>query len=290
MNHQSKLMKLIAPLLCAALLSAGCTTNTITGFDNRATLENPGKYMAFIGRKIEFVKFDPAEDDPEPSEDEDGDTIIIHMDAAFKARYEILELVHGAYDGAFVDFKAYDHYGVPAFSKHDYVLLYLREHDGSLYHVKYQVDAVHPTADGRYAGCGNPYLYLEEDDEIDRRPLQDIKFSPPVVFRISDYLISESDYDDYDEKEIAENRAEIEAEFSEDDFDIEGDRASCKRGVYPEELFRIMNETLFLPTRRRETCEEKQGLLNEYYPYDSPEAKAVKACRAEMNRNNLPHN
>ena len=44
--------------------------------------------------------------------------IIIHMDAAFKARYEVLEKVHGSFDGKIIDFKAYDHYGFPPFAEH----------------------------------------------------------------------------------------------------------------------------------------------------------------------------
>ena len=289
MTCRSASIRLTVPFLACALLLSGCATGTIADFDNSAVLENPDKYLAFVGRKIEFVRFDPAEDDPETTDDlADGDTIVIYMDAAFKARYEILELVHGAYDDATVDFKAYDHYGVPPFSKQDHVMLYLREHDGSLFHVKYQSHAVYPTADGRYAACGNPYLYLEDDDEIDRRPLQEIEFSPPVVFRLSDYAISDSDYDGLNEQERAQYKAEFAAEFSHDDFDISGDRAICQRGVYPQELFRIMNESLFLPTRRREICEERHGVLNEYYPNDSDEAKAVKACIAEMKRENLP--
>ena len=273
-------------LVTISIIGALVGCSTIVDFDNSATLGNSDKYLAFIGEKIQIQQFDPAEDGPEQPQEGDEDTIIIYMDAAFKARYRVLDLVHGDYDGEIVDFKAYDHYGFPPFAKRDVAMIYLSEHEGALYHVKYQFDEVFPTADGRYAGCGDPYFYLDEE-EIEKRPLEDINFVPPVVFKISDQLIRKRDYDDYTEEAIAENRAEVKAYYTEPNFEIRGDRAVCKKGVYPDELFRIMAETYLLPAHRRELCAEKLGIKH-YVSRDSEKGMALDSCIREMTEAGLP--
>lgn len=270
--------KTFLSIITGALLLSGCVANTIEEFDNRATLENPDKYMAFVGEKIQVVEFDPAEDYAEE---------VLIMDSAFKARYRILELVHGEYDGETVDFKAYDHYGFPHFAKRNIAMLYLTEYEGALYHVKYAFHDVYPTIDGRYAFCGNPYFTFEEEDEIDPRPLERITFSPPVVMRISDHLMDEEDKEYYSDDEIAEHRAKVYEFFSAPDFEVKGDHATCKRGVYPDELFRIIIETRILPQKRWLLCEEK--LESEGFEGDFlARSEARLACIADMKAKNLP--
>lgn len=276
-------------LMCLILVPYGCAPTIISDFDNHITVSNPDKILAFVGRKIRITRFDPAEDDPEPSEDvpEDEIEIIIHMDAAFKARYQILELVHGEIDTDIVDFKVYDHYGFPRFAESDTALIYLKEYDGALYHIKYEYDKVYPTRDNRFAGCGDPYRFFEKDEEIEHHPLQKITFSPSVVFRISNFLVSEKDKNDYSEENIESIRLEVNAWLSAPAFEIKGDRATCKMGVYPDELFRIKNETMFLPNQRYDSCMQKLQIEGPY-PNSVEERNAVQACEDEMRLNGLP--
>lgn len=229
----------LALLTLGLFLFSGCVSMPLPDFDNRATLGNADKYFAFVGEKIRVSQFDPAEDDPK---DADPDTIIIHMDAAFKARYRVLEVVHGDYEKQTIDFKAYDHYGYPHFAEQEYALVYVREYDGELFHVKYTYDTVYPTANDRFAGCGDPYLEIE-DEKFIRRPLETIEFSPPIKLRISDYKIPKKDRKEYDAEELAEDDAKVQAFFSPPAFDVRGDYATCRMGAYADELFRITWET-----------------------------------------------
>jgi hypothetical protein len=252
-------------------------------------LSNPDRVLAFVGRKIRINEFDPAEDDPEPSdEDSEEEIIIIHMDAAFKARYRILELVHGGFEGDIVDFKVYDHYGFPRFAKSDIALIYLREYDGALYHSKYQYDEVYPTRDGRYAGCGDPYQNLVNADGLDHRPLQTLRFSPPVVFQVSDFLTSEEENDDLSQDEVKAINDEVRARFTAPVFEIRGDRATCKMGVYPDELFRIKNETILLPRQISDSCLRQLQLIEGLSPTDSEWSESLQTCVEEKKRKGLP--
>lgn len=274
-------------LICFTLVASGCTGAAIREFDNRATLSNPDKVLAFVGRKIRINEFDPAEGAPEPS-DEDFEEEIMYLDVGFKARYRILELVHGDFEGDIVDFKVYDHYGFPEFAKRDIALIYLTEYDGALYHSKYQYDEVYPTRDSRYAGCGDPYQNLVNAEELDHRPLQEIRFSPQVVFRISDFLTSEEENDYLSQDEIKAINDEVNAWLSAPAFKLEGDRATCKMGVYTDELFRIKNETILLPRQRYYSCFRQLQPIEGLSPTDSEWDESLQACVEEKKRKGLP--
>ncbi len=97
----------------------------------------------------------------------------------------------------------------------------------------------------------------------------------------------EGDYGENQQDEFEKDLAWFKAYFSESDFNINGDHVRCKRGVYADELFRIMNEKRFRPQLREEFCESKLGISG-FYRNDSDEGKAISACEAEMKRNNLP--
>ncbi len=180
-----KSVRLVLGLFVIALLS-GCVTPTIKDFDNSSNLGNSDKYLAFVGELVEIVRYDQYKEREEnltaeekESERKGEDDIVIYMDSGYKVRFKILELVHGDYDHDIIDFKAFDHYGFPRFAKKKMVLVYLREYDEELIHVKYTYDVVYSTNEGRYAFCGNPYITLDEEDGVEPRPLQDITFRPP---------------------------------------------------------------------------------------------------------------
>lgn len=264
--------------VCSAS-GTGCSA-TIRDFDNSYILESQDKILAFVGRKVQVVEFDPAEDDPETLE---GDDLIIHMDAGFKARYEVLEVVHGQYSGRYVDFKSYDHYGFPPFAEKSVAMLYLLESGGKLFHWKYQWDEVHPTKNSRFAACGDPYLLLRDIDKekVERRPPVLIDFDPPVTLRISSYRISDKEKKNFSEERIRQNREFIEAYFTPPFFEIHGDHATCRMGAYTDELFRLEAETVIYWRFRREACERKLG-FEKFYPLNSPEYDAVSECAADL--------
>jgi hypothetical protein len=74
------------------------------------------------------------------------------MDNSFKAKYTILKKVYGNFTLDTIEFVAYDHYGLPPFSKFKNVLLYVSADSGMYYHQKYIYNDVYKTKDGRWAG------------------------------------------------------------------------------------------------------------------------------------------
>ena len=97
--------------------------------------------IVFVGKKLRVTE-QPAEEDS--------------MDGKFEGRFRVLQRVFGRYDKPEITFTAYDHYGQPGFARYDTVLLFVARYKGKLYHEKYQFFPVYRTADGRWAGCGDP--------------------------------------------------------------------------------------------------------------------------------------
>jgi len=98
--------------------------------------------IVFVGKRLSVTK-QTAEQDS--------------MDEKFEARYRVLQLVFGRYEGTEITFTVYDHYGSPSFAQYDTALMFVARYEGKLYHEKYQYFAVYPTRDGRWASCGDPY-------------------------------------------------------------------------------------------------------------------------------------
>lgn len=117
--------------------------------------------FAFVGKKISVIKFDPnAEQFGEKIYDSiSGDTIIRKsyiIDSGYRCKYKIIKNVFNNPKVDTIDFEAYDHYGIPAFSKHETVLLYVsKSSKGKYFHQKYQFDYVEKNTDGSYYG----YIY-----------------------------------------------------------------------------------------------------------------------------------
>ncbi len=271
-----------APLIwlaLTALAASGCATGALKDFDNSYTIDGSDKTLAFVGRKVTVAQMVGGAEDPN----------VIVLDLGFAARYEILELVHGDYDRRFIDFEAYDHYGYPRFAEGDIAMIYVAEHDGRLYHRKYQWDPVHRTRDGRYAYCGDRYLklYEEERSEVAPKPLESLEFARPVIVSISGQMIPKDRRDSYDEEDIEQNMAEVKAFYSEPAFKVRGDRAICKMGVYADELYRIRNEAQFIPEMRRAACEKETGYTSEDWQ-NKEKLATVEACVAQKKANGAP--
>src|SRR6478752_4615688 len=98
--------------------------------------------IIFVGEKISVDQFDP-----EVAPD------VILMDAAFRAKYRVLNIVGGTYNKDTIEFEAYDHYGTPDFSNYPQVLLFVVRSGDKFFHLKYQFFPVYPTSSGTWASC-----------------------------------------------------------------------------------------------------------------------------------------
>ena len=90
------------------------------------------------------------------------------MDAGFKAKFKILQIVYGEYASDTIEFTAYDHYGFPQFSKYKNSLMFATKHDNKYFHEKYQFHDVYKTKNGRWAGtvwCTNNVSKISPNPE-----------------------------------------------------------------------------------------------------------------------------
>ena len=115
--------------------------------------------FAFVGKKISVIEFDPnVEETREKVYDSvSGDTIIkrfYNMDNGYRCKYAVIKNVFNNPKVDTIDFVAYDHYGNPAFSEYETVLLYVsKSSKGNYYfHQKYQFDYLEKNIDGKFYG------------------------------------------------------------------------------------------------------------------------------------------
>ncbi len=112
--------------------------------------------------------------------------------------------------------------GEPEFGKHDYGLVYVSQYDGRFVQQKYIYQAVYPTADGRWAGCGDPYKRIPEIHRHDLKA-EPVTFRPPVVFDVRGLSL-----------------AEVAQKYPSPIFRRKQNSVVCEMGNYPEDLFRVM--------------------------------------------------
>lgn len=111
--------------------------DTPRSFVKNFGVNDSNRLFVFVGEKISV----------EPIPSKQGS-----MDNGFKAKYTILKKVYGDFALDTIEFVAYDHYGLPPFSKFKNVLLYVSADSGMYYHQKYMYNDVYKTKDGRWAG------------------------------------------------------------------------------------------------------------------------------------------
>jgi hypothetical protein len=170
----------------------------------------PVNLVAFVGRKIEARYVDPKPGPP-------------RFDAEYFLRYEVLQVVFGSYQKKEISFSSYVHVGQPPFLDHEYGLVYVSEDGERWVQQKYLFQPVYPTADGRWAGCGDPYGGgWIHGSGVEAEPT---KFKPPVVFDIRNV------------PEFVRER-----EYPLPLFRYENETAVCLMGNYPDALFRVMKE------------------------------------------------
>ncbi|MBZ9779135.1 hypothetical protein LB452_09380 [Psychroflexus sp. CAK8W] len=177
--------------------------------------EKPRMLYAFIGKKI---KVELA--------DEIFYCNIIPMDPKYKAKYEILENLHGEYAKDTINFVSYDHASIERYDDYDNVLIYVADYCGELIHVKYQYHELFKTIDGKWASPYNPHDYRKIDSTFHVKPRR-IKFEKPVVIEFK-----------------KENLELIEEKYPEPYYEIKNGKVKILYGNYPNELFELKKSTI----------------------------------------------
>ncbi|CAH0186975.1 hypothetical protein SRABI118_01394 [Massilia sp. Bi118] len=180
--------------------------------DSAANGEN---LLVFVGQKISLEKQPPP-----------GCDNCIIMDEHFVANYRILDTVFGDYRANTIAFDVYDHYGTPAFSTYETVLLFVsRQPDGSWVHEKYQFYDLHQGVDAQWYGCGDPYQnYPNPPRTVKARP---VEFAAPVSYPL---------------KELKPEQ--IKRYYPAGYFDIRGGRAWCLKATSAADLFEAKKQTI----------------------------------------------
>jgi hypothetical protein len=150
------------------------------------------------------------------------------LDRQYKAHYQVLQVVHGQYRDSTIEFTAFDHYGFPGFGNYQTALLYVTVRRSWLlqpkyFHEKYQYQPVYSTADGRWAGCGDPYYF----DEVHRGKIQAqvIDFKPEVTIDVAKIP-----------------PAKVEEFYPKAFFDYRKNAVVCRKGVFLDALFTVKRE------------------------------------------------
>jgi len=182
----------------------------------------------FVGEKIEVKEW------PQPKSIEsidttivEGDTIImkkasLSMDARFISRYRIVQQIFGTFKSDTIEFLAFDHYGTPAFSKYKYVMLFVYNYNGKLYHEKYKYFDVYKTKNGRWASS-----YKVRDYEHDYN--KNIMVKPEIID-----FVKQVSY-----KIKGRSKEDINYLFPSPYFKIIRRKAIAVWGNYVEELFEL---------------------------------------------------
>lgn len=265
-----------------------------TSFD-ASTLGDDGDVIAFVGKKV-FVRDDESWP---PEQNLSSDEDIIYMDGRYQARYQIETLVSGDYEGETIDFHAYDHYGIPRFSKSENVLIFVHDGRNNRWHSKYNFYEVHRTSDGDWAACGNAYVQ-NDPEEKEKEPLEVIPFLDPVEVNIPSLMSMVDDELEPDEVITDSERAEWQAELDVENAEKEGlyqapiwvrdgDKATCRLGTRISNLYKFQNETRFLPDKRDDMCRarhslELDGLGDDY----KAKRTLIDDCTSLLKIQNLP--
>lgn len=190
---------------------------------------SPPEVLAFVGRKIALDKMNHP-----PSEKGSDGSVVIYLDSVFEARYEVLQVVHGDYRHKQISFQAFDHYGVPAFSKYDVVLLYVVRVPGEGWtHVKYQFSPLFEAPPYGWTGCGG-----ELEDAVERLAARGVSTvrglrAVPVDFQPEAVI----DLPQMDRRWF---------KIAPPHFEARGDKVVCKDGARLQDLFAVAREGVLM--------------------------------------------
>lgn len=180
---------------------------------------NKDSLIVFVGEKISVQEMPDRNTKDSP---------VIYMDGEYKASYKILKLLNGYYSADTISFYAYDHYGWPAFSKYNTVLLFVYPYKDKNVHEKYQFFPVYKTKDERWAGvyAAGDFQNNYYKDSITVQP-EKIEFKEKLSFDLAKV--------DREMKEYF---------YPEPFFIIKNNKAIPVYGNYIEDLFRIKQQTI----------------------------------------------
>ena len=172
--------------------------------------EKRNTLFVFVGEKIDFRQMP----------DEKGD-----FDNRFIAKYKVLQSIYGNYLKDTIEFKVYDHYGIPPFINDRYVMLFVSESKGKYYQEKYQYFDLHKTRNGRWASPHSTYDYEHYfNRNTDVKP-QKMDFVEEVSYNIK-----------------GRDMEEMKAGYPEPYYKIVGDKAIAVYGNYIPELFKLKKD------------------------------------------------
>jgi len=171
--------------------------------------DDSNQLFVFVGEKLSL--------EPLPHEQ-------YSMDKGFKAKYVILKKVYGNFSHDTIEFVAYDHYGIPPFSKFKNVLLYVSADSGTYYHQKYMYNDVYKTKSGRWAGAYSWGDYKHAYNKHTQIKPIEIDFVERVV---------------YPTKVINDRGNQLRYSYPKPYFKIVGDSAIAIYGNFVEELFAL---------------------------------------------------
>lgn len=174
---------------------------------SQADNEKKNSLFVFAGEKIEVTKL-PYEA---------GD-----FDSAFLAKYKVIDKYYGDCLKDIIEFKVFDHYGDPPFSKYKFALLFVSFYKGKFYHEKYQYFDLYKTKDGEWA---SPYPTGDYQHEYNRKTSikpEKIEFADDVYYDVSGM----------DKKEVKEW-------YPAPYYQIDRGKARAVYGNYIPELFKL---------------------------------------------------
>jgi hypothetical protein len=200
----------------------------------------PNHLIAFVGRVLDFRVVRRK-----------------GLSAERAAKFEVLQVLYGSYSGRTISFASYAHEGGHDLGAHEYWIVYVSKNKtGRLVQETYLGQPVYPTADGRWAGCGDPYAKMPPDFPHIVQP-EPVIFSPPVKFKTQGLSRRELDQllglastpppNKFKTRSLSPE--ELDRLYPKQFFRRDEDSVTCIMGNYPRELFRVMSET-YLQNRR----------------------------------------
>jgi hypothetical protein len=108
-----------------------------------------GDLIAFVGTQLALEPVTASNNCPEGH-------VCVPMDAYFRARYKVEQMVYGENKATELEFAVGDHYGRPMFSLYKHVMLFLRPTEHGLFHYKYQFQTMLETTTGEFVHCTAP--------------------------------------------------------------------------------------------------------------------------------------
>ncbi|WP_156811996.1 hypothetical protein [Robiginitomaculum antarcticum] len=238
--------RIISSLLFTGFFISSCLTSWPADLSWQHPADNAENIIAFVGQP-EFVRYDPsfpsderiaAKKTKNEAAKNDHDEIIFTLwKPRYISRFRIINPVSNNLTKEHIDFATHRHSGEPEFKDYKFALVILQQDPKRGWETPNDtVFEVHPTSDGRYAMCGNVnnVYHALEDVELN---YQTINFSPPVKVnlkeRISAYRYNGENADKW-----------VKSHYSPPWYDVQGDIATCVKGVYAQDIYDAMLPTL----------------------------------------------